>query len=417
MLDNLGRQDPTGQVDSGSTEPPPDTFIRRWIARIFATYVMLRWVIVAATVLVAGIAFSSLAAGVTGSVGWRLAAGAAAGLVLPLLVRWRLRSMVARRVGRTPNLGGAWFFACFNVVALLTLCLGFGDATGTALRRRGDWFLGETDGYLPRRYRLGMTAVGRYLERFDLPPEAQAALDDAARPQPALPPDTVSLPAPVVEGLPPLPGFPVIAQIPRPNAWYHPLRGPQRKMPPNAACRFGARRPGRRPPECELGHCGIDLFLPLGAPVHAVYSGTVVKLQRNAKAGGIAGRFVWLQHKKGKVISSYVHLDQIRADLKIGSKVQGGEAIGTLGLTGIKRSLPHLHFGLAIQHSPGRRRWVDPEPLLWFWHLPTARPVPGPATGPAVAGVSAPPSPPAHSPPVHSPPAHSPPAVPSPTWH
>jgi murein DD-endopeptidase MepM/ murein hydrolase activator NlpD len=414
MPDNLDRIDLPGDLRDEPPPPPPDSFLGRWIARIFATYVVLRWILVGATVAVAAVVASSLVGGVTGSTAWRLTLAVAASLLLPLLVRWRLRCMVERRLGRRPRLGGAWFLAGFNLLALVVLCLGFGDGTGTALRRRGDWFLGDVEGYLPRRYRRGMGAVARYLERFDLPPEAQRALDDAARPQPPIPPELPKFPTPVVAGMAPLPPLPVPTPAPREAVWFHPLAGPERELPPNAACRFGAPRPGHRPRECELGHCGVDLFQPFGSSVYAARDGVVAKLQRDARAGGIAGRFVWLEHKGGKVVTSYVHLDRIRADLKVGSRVRGGEAIGTLGLTGIKRSIPHLHFGLAVTRGPGRRRWVDPEPLLWFWHLP--RPGEAPATHdtrPVVAtGVT---TPRPDTPPVRPPPP--PPVNDRPIWH
>jgi murein DD-endopeptidase MepM/ murein hydrolase activator NlpD len=147
-------------------------------------------------------------------------------------------------------------------------------------------------------------------------------------------------------------------------------------MPPNASCRFGAHRSGRRPSECELGHCGIDLAGPVGTPVYAVADGVVLAAVRNEHRGGRAGRYVKLGHD-GVAKTYYVHLDEVRADLRPGSLVKGGEQIGTIGLTGVKRSAPHLHFGLAVNMGRAadseyrtRFRYVDPEPLLWFWRLP-----------------------------------------------
>jgi murein DD-endopeptidase MepM/ murein hydrolase activator NlpD len=113
----------------------------------------------------------------------------------------------------------------------------------------------------------------------------------------------------------------------------------------------------------------VDLFQALGSPVYATFDGVVDKVQRNSEAGGIAGKFIWLSHKGGAVVTAYVHLDQISAHIQRGVHVRGGEMIGTLGRTGIKRSLPHLHYGLAVQE--GRRRtWIDPETLLWHWRMP-----------------------------------------------
>lgn len=116
----------------------------------------------------------------------------------------------------------------------------------------------------------------------------------------------------------------------------------------------------------------------------AVRKGVVIKIQHNGDWGGSSGKYLWVSHKNKAVISVYVHLDSIRSDLKIGSPVRGGEPIGTLGRTGIKRSAPHLHFGIAIKRPGRRMKFIDPEPLLWFWRLP-ARESPASPDGAAVA--------------------------------
>jgi murein DD-endopeptidase MepM/ murein hydrolase activator NlpD len=103
--------------------------------------------------------------------------------------------------------------------------------------------------------------------------------------------------------------------------------------------------------------------------VHAVHDGVVVRAVRDEVAGGIAGRFVILAHKGGEVQTSYIHLREIRTDLRSGTMVRGGEVIGTLGRTGIRRSGHHLHFALAVRQA-GRLRYLDPEPLARHWLLP-----------------------------------------------
>jgi murein DD-endopeptidase MepM/ murein hydrolase activator NlpD len=157
-------------------------------------------------------------------------------------------------------------------------------------------------------------------------------------------------------------------------AWYHPLPGPELQLPGYASRRFGAARHVIRPPECERGHCGVDIGSTIGAPVLAIHDGVVDRVQRNPAADPISGIFVILSHKQGAVRSRYIHLDSIRADLVVGSVVHGGEMIGRLGRTGIQRSAAHLHFGLSLREG-GRERYVDPEPYLREWRLvePEAR--------------------------------------------
>jgi hypothetical protein len=340
-------------------QPPPPGRVKRWASRLYASYLVVRGVLLVASTAAVFVVVTAVSGAWIEGLWARVTLGLAVALLLPLLVRARLRRAVARRTGSRAALGGPWFVIGCNALLLAGLCLGFSDAVGRSLRRRGDWFLGEVDGPLPRRYRGLVTRVSGWLERFDLPPEARPLLAEAAVAQIAH--------KPIQGGTLPPP--------PRPAArWVHPLFGPQRALPPNAACRFGAARPGPRPPECELGHCGIDLVQPEGSPVHAVHDGMVLRVQRDELAGGIAGRFVILTHRDGTVQSYYVHLQEIRTDLKAGMPVRAGEVIATLGRTGARRSGPHLHFALAVRRGSGQL-YIDPEPLVRQWELP-ARPGP-----------------------------------------
>jgi len=345
--------------------PAPEPVRRgRWATRAYAAYLLLRGGALLVAVAAAFIVLTSLAGAWAGSTWSRAAAGVAGALLAPLLLRARLRRSVARRTGRRPALGGPWFLVGWNLVLLSLLCLGFADPVGRAVRRRGDWFLGELDGPLPRRYRRLLAATGSWMERFDLPPEARPLLAEAIVPQqPA--------PRPVPGGTPPQPGTVDPTPVPAPAAalWYHPLVGP-RTAPPNAACRFGAPRPGPRPAECELGHCGIDLVQAEGSPVHAVHDGVVYKVVRDEAAGGIAGRFMMLTHKDGALLTSYIHLQELRSDLRVGQTVRGGEVIGTLGRTGCRHAGPHLHFALALRRGGGLH-YIDPEAMVRNWELPS----------------------------------------------
>jgi hypothetical protein len=313
--------------------------------------VLLRVAVVALPLAATFVVVTALTAGSVESTGWRVAIGALVCVGLPLLVRWRASAWLLTRRRKSAPPSAAFCVAVANLVMLCLLSLGFADDTGRALRRHGDWFLGERNGAVARRLRASVGFVSGYLEDFD--PHPVFAEAELAAPPP-LPPFG---PPP---GTPP--PEPVVA------AWYHPLMGPERQLPGYACRRFGASRPVIRPPECELGHCGVDIGSTIGDPVLAVHDGVVDRVQRNPDADPISGIFVILSHKQGAVRSRYIHLDSIRADLVVGSTVHGGEIIGRLGRTGVRHSAAHLHFGLSVREG-GRERFIDPEPYLREWRL------------------------------------------------
>jgi hypothetical protein len=273
----------------------------------------------------------------------RVVAGLLACVAVPLALRARLGRLLARRGLRPPSVGA--FLGTANLAFVLALVLGFSDDVGRALRRRGDWLVEDHAGAIARLYRRALGSAADRLERLDAAPELAPIV---------LPPDS--------------PGRPAAATI----EWVHPLAGPRRAMPGSESRRFGAVRPPPRPLECELGHCGVDLGGVLGEPVFAAFDGVIERIERDEARGGRAGRYVRIGHKDGAVVTRYLHLDTIRADLVPGQRVAAGEPIARLGATGIVRSAPHLHFGLSIrQGGPGgNERYIDPEPLLRRWHLP-----------------------------------------------
>jgi hypothetical protein len=148
--------------------------------------------------------------------------------------------------------------------------------------------------------------------------------------------------------------------------WIHPL-AEMRHLPVRDTRRFGAARPGQRPIECGGGHCGVDVGGQRGSIVHAAASGKVVTTAFEPR--GRAGRYIAIEHSGG-VKSFYMHLDDLRPDLEVGMTVAAGEAIGTLGASGIVRSKPHLHFAVSRDSI-----FVDPEPLL---HRAVVLPDPAP---------------------------------------
>lgn len=336
--------------------------MRRFASWLVAFVLLLRWVLWAAPIAFSFVIVTALSAGVVEDLRWRVVIGVAASLALPLLLRWRLGEFLRGR--KKPSTPPSWptFVALMNGVVAAALAFGFADDVGRALRRHGDWFCGESNGAVVRTVRSSVGALASYLERFD-PPRELAPI--------VIPPD----PARIPDG-PWRPGEQPPEALPTVVGWFHPLAGPRRAMPLTESRRFGATRPQPRPEECELGHCGVDLGTTLGEPVFAIFDGVVERIERDEARGANAGRYIRIGHKDGTVVSRYIHLDSIRDDLHEGMHVRGGELIGRLGRTGVEHSGPHLHFGLSLRPSgrggPGNKEhYVDPEPLLAQWQLPS----------------------------------------------
>jgi murein DD-endopeptidase MepM/ murein hydrolase activator NlpD len=85
-------------------------------------------------------------------------------------------------------------------------------------------------------------------------------------------------------------------------------------------------------------HDGVDLAAGRGSPIHASASGTVLRAGRD---GGY-GILVELLHKDGSR-TRYAHL--MRALVRVGDVVDGGDVLGQVGSTGLSTG-PHLHFEL-----------------------------------------------------------------------
>lgn len=84
-------------------------------------------------------------------------------------------------------------------------------------------------------------------------------------------------------------------------------------------------------------HAGIDLRAPRGTKIYSMAEGTVIEVGKMFVG---YGHFVRIAHR-GTMSSLYAHLDQVT--VKSGQKVERGETIGTVGMTGWTTG-PHLHF-------------------------------------------------------------------------
>jgi len=96
-------------------------------------------------------------------------------------------------------------------------------------------------------------------------------------------------------------------------------------------------------------HKGVDYGAPTGTRVKAVADGTVAFV---GKQGGY-GNLLILQHQ-GQYSTAYGHLSAFAKNLRRGSKVNQGDVIGQVGMTGLATG-PHLHYEFrvaGVQRNP-----------------------------------------------------------------
>ncbi len=110
-------------------------------------------------------------------------------------------------------------------------------------------------------------------------------------------------------------------------------------------------------------HLGIDYGAPVGAPVVAVASGTVV----SAGWSGGGGNMVRIRHASG-FESYYLHLSAFAKGIRGGAHVDQGQLIGRVGATGAATG-PHLDYRL-------RKNGVFVNPLTEHRKLPPGEPIP-----------------------------------------
>ncbi|MCA1662675.1 MAG: M23 family metallopeptidase [Myxococcales bacterium] len=276
-------------------------------------------------------------------------------LTLMVLVVAPLALLALPSLRRRRGVATAW-----SVVVVVAIVATSGRTVGGAVRRHGDWFLGQRSDTRAAAMRGAIAGTGALFEWFAAPAELRSHTL-----APALAPRFYG---PWRDGETPYTPEPVRVR------WLHPLAEAQRNLPAFESRRFGAVRPQPRPWECELGHCGVDLAAPMGEAVYAVAEGIVERVERNAAAGARAGRYVRIAHLEGSVVTRYLHLDTIRKELRAGRRVAAGELLGTVGRSGVVDDFPHLHFGLSLRAPNGSERYVDPEPFLRAWELPSQSP-------------------------------------------
>jgi murein DD-endopeptidase MepM/ murein hydrolase activator NlpD len=109
------------------------------------------------------------------------------------------------------------------------------------------------------------------------------------------------------------------------------------------------------------GHMGTDYAAPTGTPVHAAGDGRV---SFEGRRGGY-GNAVILAHTNS-ISTLYGHMSRFAKHIRVGSRVQQGDVIGYVGMTGLATG-PHLHYEYLVN---GVHK--DPQTV----HLPGAQPLP-----------------------------------------
>jgi murein DD-endopeptidase MepM/ murein hydrolase activator NlpD len=123
-----------------------------------------------------------------------------------------------------------------------------------------------------------------------------------------------------------------------------------------------AFNPHRHHPILNLirGHMGTDYAAPVGTPVHAAGDGHV---SFEGQRGGY-GNAIILSH--GANISTlYGHMSRFARNIHVGTRVQQGDVIGYVGMTGLATG-PHLHYEYLIggvHRNPQTVQLPGAEPL------------------------------------------------------
>jgi len=175
--------------------------------------------------------------------------------------------------------------------------------------------------------------------------------------------------------------------------YYTPAGAAMRKAFLRAPLEFtrvsSAFNPHRHHPILNLirGHMGTDYAAPIGTPVRAAGDGHV---SFAGQRGGY-GNAIVLTHG-ANVSTLYGHMSRFARNMHVGTRVQQGEVIGYVGMTGLATG-PHLHYEYltgGVHRNPQTVQLPGAEPLR-AQDLQRFRDM----AAPLLAGLSAPPSPPA----------------------
>lgn len=105
-------------------------------------------------------------------------------------------------------------------------------------------------------------------------------------------------------------------------------------------------------------HYGIDYAANTGQPIEATGDGTVLRAGR----WGTYGVMVAIQHPRG-LETRYAHMSRLGPGVRTGVRVEQGQTIGYVGMTGLA-SGPHVHYELLRngKHIDPRTLGTEPGP-------------------------------------------------------
>jgi murein DD-endopeptidase MepM/ murein hydrolase activator NlpD len=89
-------------------------------------------------------------------------------------------------------------------------------------------------------------------------------------------------------------------------------------------------------------HLGTDFAAPMGTPIMASGSGTIIR----AKWCGGGGNCIKIKHNS-TYETIYAHMRNFAKGIKVGKKVRQGQIIGYVGSTGMSTG-PHLHYEVIV---------------------------------------------------------------------
>jgi murein DD-endopeptidase MepM/ murein hydrolase activator NlpD len=96
-------------------------------------------------------------------------------------------------------------------------------------------------------------------------------------------------------------------------------------------------------------HNGVDYGAPVGTPVMSTADGVVIE----SRFSPSEGNFIRVRHSS-RYDTCYLHLSRFAKGLKKGTRVQQGEVIGYVGMTGLATG-PHLDYRVSEDG-----KWLDP---------------------------------------------------------
>jgi murein DD-endopeptidase MepM/ murein hydrolase activator NlpD len=96
-------------------------------------------------------------------------------------------------------------------------------------------------------------------------------------------------------------------------------------------------------------HNGVDYGAPVGTPVMSTADGVVIE----SRFSPSEGNFIRVRHSS-RYDTCYLHLSRFASGLKKGTRVQQGQVIGYVGMTGLATG-PHLDYRVSEDG-----KWLDP---------------------------------------------------------